>query len=107
MANGLAEYSTTGFGVVGLGVRGKPSPQRSRADLCPVFGHPGTTYNVALNRTWCLCGAVQTHGDTTIPHIACCGGALTEWHCGRCVEYHDSGERCPEQACPSKEPSDG
>ena len=84
-------------GIVGHGVS-EPAPWRTRPDLCPVFGHPGATYNTALNRTWCLCGAVQTPGDTAVPYIADRDGALSEWRCDDCDDYHDNGERCPRQA---------
>jgi len=67
-----------GFGVVGLGDPGSPSPTRKRPDLCAEHGHPGATYNTALDLTWCLCGAEITGGDTTVPHVACCGGPLEE-----------------------------
>ena len=53
-------------------------PHRTRPDLCPAFGHPGATYNTALDTTWCLCGAVVYQGDQAVPHVACCGGPLTE-----------------------------
>lgn len=69
---------TGGFGVVGLGDPGKPATHRTRPDLCAGMGHPGATYNAAMNKTWCLCGASITDGDTAVPHIACCDGPLTE-----------------------------
>jgi hypothetical protein len=79
VANGLNESTTRGgFGVVGLGVRPNGPMKRKRVELCAEMGHPGCTYNVALERTWCLCGEVQTEGDTSVPHIACCGGPLEE-----------------------------
>lgn len=65
-----------GFGNVGLGDPGDPSPTVTRPDLCAEQGHPGATYNVALDMTFCLCGAVITDGDTSVPHVACCGGPL-------------------------------
>jgi hypothetical protein len=65
-----------GTGAVGFG--GKPSPTRKRPDLCAEQGHPGCTYNAWLDRTWCLCGEVITDGDTSVPHVACCGGPLEE-----------------------------
>ncbi len=73
-----ARFGGHGFGNVGLGVAGDPSPKRKRADLCAGQGHPGCTYNLALSMTWCLCGAEITDGDTTVPHVACCGGPLEE-----------------------------
>lgn len=42
------------------------------------MGHPGATYNAAMDMTWCLCGAAITDGDTAVPHVACCGGPLEE-----------------------------
>jgi hypothetical protein len=65
-----------GTGAVGFG--GKPSPTRTRPDLCAGMGHPGATYNTRMDMTWCLCGAEIADGDTTVPHIACCGGPLEE-----------------------------
>lgn len=65
-----------GIGAVGLG--GTPSPRRTRPDLCAGLGHPGCTYNARMDRTWCLCGAAITDGNTAVPHIACCGGPLEE-----------------------------
>lgn len=67
-----------GFGNVGLGIGGDPSPTRTRPDLCEGRGHPGATYNAAMDMTWCLCGAVIADGDTAVPHIACCDGPLVE-----------------------------
>ncbi len=66
-----------GFGVVGLGVPGAVSRHRTRPDLCEGLGHPGATYNVRMDMTWCLCGASIADGNTAVPHIACCGGPLT------------------------------
>lgn len=51
---------------------------RTTPERCGDLGHPGCTYNVRMDRTWCLCGQVITDGDTAVPHIACCGGPLTE-----------------------------
>lgn len=67
-----------GFGVVGLGIGGSKSPTRTRPDLCEGLGHPGATYNAAMDMTWCLCGAEITFGNTAVPHVACCGGPLEE-----------------------------
>ena len=66
-----------GFGVVGLGDPGSPSPTRKRPDLCAEHGHPGVTYNPWQDRTWCLCGDVVRDGDH-YTHAACCGGPLME-----------------------------
>lgn len=38
---------------------------------CIEHGHPGTTYNPLLNKTWCACGEVVTDGDTAT-HDLCC-----------------------------------
>ena len=65
-----------GTGAPGLG--GEPSPYRTTPERCPELGHPGATYNAAMDMTWCLCGAEITDGNTTVPHVACCGGPLTE-----------------------------
>ncbi len=70
-----------GFGIVGLGVKGKPDTHRRRGDLCADFDHPGVTLNPWLNQTWCLCGAVVRDGEQITagdwPHKAdCCGGPL-------------------------------
>jgi hypothetical protein len=65
---------SVGTGAVGFG--GDPSPVRKRPDLCAGQGHPGCTFNAALDKTWCLCGEVVTDGDTAVPHVACCGGPL-------------------------------
>lgn len=68
-----------GFGVVGQGVGGNPSRTRTRPDLCPAYGHPGVTYHPQQDRTWCLCGEHIYDGNTVVvPHMACCGGPLTE-----------------------------
>ena len=50
---------------------------RTTPERCPDLGHPPVTYNEALDRTWCLCGAVIVDGNQAIPHLACCGGPLT------------------------------
>lgn len=39
-----------------------PDPH-PRAEKCAALGHPGATYNAALDRTWCLCGAATYDGD--------------------------------------------
>jgi hypothetical protein len=39
---------------------------------CVERGHPGTTYNPLMDRTWCACGEVITDGDTAT-HALCCG----------------------------------
>lgn len=67
-----------GFGNVGLGVGGDPSPTRTRPEACEGMGHPGATYNADMDLTWCLCGAQITDGNTAVPHIACCDGPLVE-----------------------------
>lgn len=57
-----------------------PTFHRTRADLCPEQGHPPVTYNPLQDRTWCLCGARIEEGNAIPdgPHVACCGGSLTE-----------------------------
>lgn len=66
-----------GFGNVGLGVGGDPSPTRKRPDLCAEYDHPGVTFNPWQDRTWCLCGEVVRDGNH-FTHAACCGGPLEE-----------------------------
>lgn len=56
----------------------RPSKHRPRPDLCAGLGHPGATFNAREDLTWCLCGAVITEGDTSVPHVSCCGGPLEE-----------------------------
>jgi hypothetical protein len=71
----MAATGRGGFGVVGLGDPGMPSTTRKAPELCAEHGHPGVTFNPWLNETWCLCGEVITHGNTST-HAACCGGPL-------------------------------
>lgn len=68
-----------GIGVGAVGHGGKPSPYRTRPDLCGEHGHPGVTYHPQMNRTWCLCGEVVTDGNTvTWPKADGIGGPLRE-----------------------------
>lgn len=76
--NAARAFDGGGFGNVGLGVGGSPSRTRTRPELCEGMGHPGATYNAAMDMTWCLCGAEITFGNTAVPHVACCDGPLTE-----------------------------
>ena len=61
-----------GFGNVGLGVGGDPSPTRTRPDLCAGVGHPGVTYNPWHDITACLCGARWQDGNNVDwDHVSC------------------------------------
>lgn len=75
MVSGNGVSRSIGTGAVGFG--GEPSRTRKRPDLCADHGHPGCTYNVWLDRTWCLCGEFTYPGDQ-FTHSACCGGPLEE-----------------------------
>lgn len=65
------------IGVCAVGKRDEKPMTAKRADLCPELGHPGCTYNTAMDLTWCLCGAEIYDGDQAVPHISCCGGPLS------------------------------
>lgn len=68
-----------GFGVVGVGDPGSPSPHRTRPDLCAEHGHPGDTFNPWEGATWCLCGDVVRAGHhVVLPKASTCGGPLVE-----------------------------
>jgi hypothetical protein len=71
----MTQFGGHGFGNVGLGIGGDPSPTRTRPDLCAERGHPGATYNPWRDKTWCLCGEVVRDGNHHT-HAACCGGPL-------------------------------
>jgi hypothetical protein len=44
---------------------------------CVGRGHPGTTFNPWMNRTWCACGEIVVEGNTA-DHQLCCGRLGTE-----------------------------
>ena len=51
------------LGVVGHGVS-TPATWRYTPERCADHGHPGSTYNPQMDRTWCLCGEKVVDGDT-------------------------------------------
>ena len=54
------------------------SAHRTTPERCAELGHPGVTYNSWHDVTACLCGARWQEGNQAVPHIACCGGPLSE-----------------------------
>lgn len=47
--------------------------------VCAEHNHPGSTYNAAMGKTWCRCGAVTYPGDAVDWALTRNDGPLSPW----------------------------